>query len=867
MEEEASINFKTLRAKFQEEALHAQSKCCRPTVAEKPKHLPPAAGSLYSSVVSTNNVATSTAPQVFHREGLQASGGKRPISFPPQPSHTPFSLLCSGECTKKNLLKDRSLPLVLPFLPRKDQRMDLQATEELTVKDALQQTRIKKGLLLPFKSTKALKVTGEMGEEGGSHSGVTIRTCTTLGDISSEDKTIPEDGNLDPQTTDSVLSSPDVPVTTPPAEAVVECDNIIMSTLEKARKKFSSRQKLICARPKSLLSPDYCSKEKEFPSPPKTSDGVWPDLPLSPPLSLPHLSCISARPFFKASTSARKPLVKDLLAKDKPVHPAVKIWTSFGAPKKKPLPDHRALGPKPAKPTRPPSLDLSGYRAPSRSEVSPSQAPREESQLLPVPPFVPDVPEFPNFEMESAVNIAALELDALDFDTTDFPSPVDTGPSSGDGPQSNMAVCITAEPSGISQSQDPNQANLRVLPLHSDSFHEPINLSDFPELGLPERWSPTKEALVNSCLSHPDETHAAAAPCQAFLDEAEQSSCSTQSDEIQKHPSVYPHNRCFETCDNVYEDVENVNKGVFNQRTCKPHGSVKKAYAVNNTMKQDAGVYKRPRNPWGSVSGEHASSGHNHTPSKEHQSPNTADYKEQKKREKQRLGKERKEQKEREKKENEMKKKFKVTGEEEPMYHAKVMVASKVRKHDLPVKSGDTVSIIRTTNCPKGKWLARDTEHKYGYISVMNVELNIQEMLELGKKAQAAGRGANAEGDNISIESRSSSHPVLTSSFTDDSEEWACEDETISPSIESHSFSQLTTSVSETSCSHVSSYHTLSDINLEDMHTQTRNDALQKLAIFFQHNKNELSEADGATPTKLPVCCGGASLSGARGRL
>lgn len=46
------------------------------------------------------------------------------------------------------------------------------------------------------------------------------------------------------------------------------------------------------------------------------------------------------------------------------------------------------------------------------------------------------------------------------------------------------------------------------------------------------------------------------------------------------------------------------------------------------------------------------------------------------------------------------------------MYHAKVMVASKVRKNDLPVKSGDTVSIIRTTNCPKGKWLARDANNK-----------------------------------------------------------------------------------------------------------------------------------------------------------
>lgn len=134
------------------------------------------------------------------------------------------------------------------------------------------------------------------------------------------------------------------------------------------------------------------------------------------------------------------------------------------------------------------------------------------------------------------------------------------------------------------------------------------------------------------------------------------------------------------------------------------------------------------------------------------------------------------------------------------MYHARVMVASKVRKNDLPVKNGDTVSIIRTTSCPKGKWLARDANNRCemmsdvlfceirggfkappslclqstsapqwvlvflftalawlfadGYISVMNVELNIKEMLELGKKAQAAGRGGTQEGDTISIGSR-----------------------------------------------------------------------------------------------------------------
>ncbi|CAL8280885.1 unnamed protein product [Lota lota] len=204
-----------------------------------------------------------------------------------------------------------------------------------------------------------------------------------------------------------------------------------------------------------------------------------------------------------------------------------------------------------------------------------------------------------------------------------------------------------------------------------------------------------------------------------------------------------------------------------------------------------------------------------------------------------------------------MKKKFKVTGVEEPLYHAKVMVASKVRKkNDLTVTSGDMVSIIRTNNCPKGRWLARDANHKYGYISVMNVELNIKEMLELGKKAQVAGRGGNVEADTISIGSRSSNYPVLSSSFTDDSEEWACEDETLSPFNESHSFHQQTVSLPEMMCSHASVLHTLSDANLEDLHTQTRHEALQKLATFFQHNKEDYGIATGnggVTPTKYNV--------------
>lgn len=63
------------------------------------------------------------------------------------------------------------------------------------------------------------------------------------------------------------------------------------------------------------------------------------------------------------------------------------------------------------------------------------------------------------------------------------------------------------------------------------------------------------------------------------------------------------------------------------------------------------------------------------------------------------------------------------------MYQAKVTVTTKGRKNDLPVNNGDIVSIIRTTNCPKGKWLARDSsnncEFKKNIIIIIIISSNM----------------------------------------------------------------------------------------------------------------------------------------------
>ncbi|CAJ1071707.1 uncharacterized protein si:ch211-188c16.1 isoform X3 [Xyrichtys novacula] len=834
--DEGMINVKALRAKFQEEALLAQSKTSRPAVAEKPRHLPPP-GSHCSSVVGSINIAVENktqVPRVIFRDGLRSSGGKRPISFPPQPQQTSSSSqLANGDSTTRQSLKDRHMPLVLPALPVKEQKTEPQVKKEHKLdpepgKDVLPHTKMKKkGLLLPFKSAKVSKVSAENGEEP-TYADLTTRPASAPGELPSLEKQTTEDRislHSDQSASEFPLSSPDIPITPPPAETSVDSDNKIISTLERAKKKFSRRQMLITAKPKSLRSPDYASKDKKFPSLPKIQSAE-PELSLPSAGCLPHLACISARPFFKAKNAGRKSPLNKQFSKNKIELPSGKAAEPHppSAPSKKPLPDLWLLGSAPPKPPRPPSVDLSAYLLPTLNEVSSdlSQPSSDEPESISNP--VLDAPEFPDFEnseMDTAegepVDIGALELEALDLVSTELPVPDDCGGSEFEDQQHDLSENDPAEPHMCNTFQDLNLGNQNIIPLDP----ELINLSELQEpAAAAEQWSQSEEVSMDPLSSsQADETDLAAAEYHSATQDTDSCNHSALNEGTKIHPSANPQDGYYEACDNVYEDVENLNKFILSQNLRKGKDGLKNPYADNLPMKEEACLHIWPRNPWAAVAGEQPHSTHNHVPRKEPQSPNTAELKEQRKREKQRLEKEKKEQKEREKKENEMKKKFKVTGEEEPMYHAKVILASKVRKNDLPVKTGDIVSIIRTTNCPKGKWLARDANHKYGYISVMNVELNIKEMLELGKKAQAAGRGGNHEGDTISIGSRSSSHPVLTSSFTDDSEEWACEDETLSPTNENY-FPQQTASLPDMSCSHVSAQHTLSDANLEDLYTQ-----------------------------------------------
>lgn len=270
-------------------------------------------------MVSSINIAvennTPVVPRVIFRDGLRASGGKRPISFPPQSQQTsPSSQLAHGDTTTRQSLKDRHMPLVLPVLPVKEQKTEPPARKEHRLeagKEVPPQTKIKKkGLLLPFKSAKASKVSAENGEEP-TYADLTTRPSSAPGELPSVENQTTEDGvslQSDQSTAEFPLSSPDIPITPPSAETSVDSDNKIISTLERAKKKFSRRQMLISAKPKSLRSPDYASRDKASPSPTNKTESVEPELPIPPPVCLPHLACISARPFFKAHNSARSKL-------------------------------------------------------------------------------------------------------------------------------------------------------------------------------------------------------------------------------------------------------------------------------------------------------------------------------------------------------------------------------------------------------------------------------------------------------------------------------------------------------------------------------------------------------------------------------
>ncbi|XP_035639550.1 uncharacterized protein LOC118392006 isoform X5 [Oncorhynchus keta] len=132
-----------------------------------------------------------------------------------------------------------------------------------------------------------------------------------------------------------------------------------------------------------------------------------------------------------------------------------------------------------------------------------------------------------------------------------------------------------------------------------------------------------------------------------------------------------------------------------------------------------------------------------------------------------------------------------------------------------------------------------------GYISVSDVELDIKEMLEMGKRASRAISCKNittmVEQGGGEMDSRTSNHyPLQEDTGSYDSEEWAHDDDDkpLSSLIEEDSTERdhiQTMSMPEMGSREPSIHnqHILSDASIDGIDMQARHEALQKLATFF----------------------------------
>ncbi|XP_017328524.1 uncharacterized protein si:ch211-188c16.1 isoform X2 [Ictalurus punctatus] len=812
---EAAIDFKSLRAKFQE---GSQLKD-RPVVLEKPKRFLPTASRAGSVTVSSVEDKNPAIPHFNLRDDQKMLSGKWPSAmascfFPPAANGV-------GSGVARRSLKDRHLPLVLPASSTASSNNPKQ---EATASSKLVTSPIKckkKAMPTPFRPAKFSKSIKDILENAEHpESSKPQSEHYTVGNGFSH-----HNGGSNPG---SSCPSPDQPSTpSPTAEDPSNGGSIphVLSTLERAKKRFSPKNLLVYTRPKSF----YSSKGPTgSPPPPVECENLQCDDESSSLRSgyrSANSPTLTARNLPQANGINHGPVLH-LNGDVKPVQPGALV-----PPLVKALPEMTSLCPLPVKPMRPPHVDLSAYRThkrentteeatmnlgPGSGGIAAEDVAAENTPILPPPQF--DAPHFLDFASSvlEALNTNVINLTALEMEAADFSAP----------------------PPGPDEASDGNLQK-DVIQKYVTGPAEPGNDGNLQGTSLGHGADSRSIAALEAQLLEAVTGEISMTCPQNILTD------SFISSELPSEPSINQRDDNYEVCDNVYEEVESISKFSFGQNSRKRKGAPKNPYA------ESPGKEETRKSVW------HAAqwTGMNSEPSvvtpavwdsaasvrKERSSPDHHEEKEARKREKQRLEREKKEQKEKEKKENEMKKKFKITGQEEPMYHARVLLDSKLRKHDLQVKTGDTVSIIRTTNCPKGKWLARDSQNKYGYISVMNVELNMKEMLELGKRAsQAIGRG-HVEGDTLSLSSRSSHYnPILTSSFTDDSEEWTGEDETRSH-LSENMCPNRAVSMPEMFNAFPTNHHAQSADCVEDVPSQVNHEALQKLAVFFQNTKDDLN--------------------------
>lgn len=225
---------------------------------DKPKRFLPVAVRVSSSPNSTGEDKNPAIPPFNLRDDQKLLTGKRPSAapscfFPPDTNSI-------GSGVARRSLKDRHLPFVLPAACSFSSNNPKQ---EATAPSKLVTSPIKckkKAMPTPFKPTKFSKSIKEILEKADHpESSKPQSECYT-----EENGLSPDKGGSNPG---SSFPSPELPSTpSPTAEDPSYRDSIphVLSTLERAKKKFSPKNLLVYTRPKSF----YSSKGPTESSPP-----------------------------------------------------------------------------------------------------------------------------------------------------------------------------------------------------------------------------------------------------------------------------------------------------------------------------------------------------------------------------------------------------------------------------------------------------------------------------------------------------------------------------------------------------------------------------------------------------------------------
>lgn len=155
-----------------------------------------------------------------------------------------------------------------------------------------------------------------------------------------------------------------------------------------------------------------------------------------------------------------------------------------------------------------------------------------------------DAPDFPDFEASEletaegeAVDVAALETEALDIIVGNPATAVCCEAAEYEAPDSDLTVWVPAESNRTHLIKDLNLGSPHIIPLDPASFPEPINLADFPELPLLNRHSYSEEAALDAFPnSRSDDTDMGAVESPSVPEEAPPKATPTSNHETQTQP-------------------------------------------------------------------------------------------------------------------------------------------------------------------------------------------------------------------------------------------------------------------------------------------------------------------------------------------